>query len=91
MILGLPAVALLFGLVPGWICLAAGRGRIAALLALALIGGILWAFARQEAAPGLDGLDRLILWLFGLAPALLGLGIGALIGHLTRPARAGAT
>ncbi len=84
MVFLIPAVALSIGLAAGWISLQMGKWIVAAALALLLVGGILWMLVEQEAATGLDGLTYAVIWFLMLAPALLGLGVGSIIGHLRR-------
>ncbi|WP_417206992.1 hypothetical protein [Antarctobacter sp.] len=84
MIFVIPAVAALIGLTAGWGFLRYGLSRAAWAMTLLLAGLMAWGLYKSQVAQGWDALAYVILWLLGAAPALLGLGLGALIGRWRR-------
>ena len=84
MIFVIPAVAALIGLTAGWGFLRYGVSNAAWSMALLLSVLLAWALYKSQTAQGWDALAYVIIWLLGAVPALLGLGLGALIGRWRR-------
>ncbi|SNS89867.1 hypothetical protein [Antarctobacter heliothermus] len=84
MIFIIPAVAALIGLTAGWGFLRYGLSGLAWALSALLAILMAWGLYKSQTAQGWDALAYVVLWLLGAAPALLGLGLGALIGRWRR-------
>ena len=85
MIYLIPALVALGALGLGWVLLRFAMAAAAAVLALALICAGAWLIYRlQVAGAGWDALGSAIGLMLGVLPALVGLGIGALIGRVRR-------
>ncbi|MBV6636665.1 MAG: hypothetical protein KI788_12260 [Mameliella sp.] len=85
MIYLIPALVALGALGLGWALLRFGMGAASAVLALVLTGAGGWLIYRmQMASEGWDALGYGIGLMLGVLPALVGLGVGALIGLARR-------
>ncbi|WP_323771096.1 hypothetical protein [Antarctobacter sp.] len=84
MIFVIPAVAALIGLTAGWGFLRYELSGAAWVVTVLLSVLMAWGLYKSQTAQGWDALAYVILWLLGAAPALLGLGLGAVIGRWRR-------
>lgn len=84
MIFIIPAGAALIGLAAGWGLLRYGLSGVAWALSGLLAVLLAWGFYKSQVAQGWDALAYVVIWLLGATPALLGLGLGALIGRWRR-------
>ncbi|ASP22870.1 hypothetical protein ANTHELSMS3_04266 [Antarctobacter heliothermus] len=84
MIFVIPAVAALIGLTAGWGFLRYGMSSAAWTVTVLLAVLMAWGLYKSQVAQGWDALAYVVIWLLGAAPALLGLGLGALIGRWRR-------
>ncbi|MBT55029.1 MAG: hypothetical protein CMF72_16720 [Mameliella sp.] len=84
MIFVIPAVAALIGLTAGWGLLRYGQSGATWTATFLLAVLMAWGLYKSQVAQGWDALVYVVIWLLGAAPALLGLGLGALIGRWRR-------
>jgi hypothetical protein len=82
MLVAIPFLAIVLGLFAGFVTVRSGLTGLAWGLATALGAALAVTLFKENAAQGLDVLFWTGLWVFVLLPAMLALGLGAVLGRM---------